>query len=213
VEEDLEATAVAISGVVNISSSGPVNTPSDGITATSVASATTAINSTISQQNENTLAQATLVELVQSQTVTQRNEVEQDIDATTIAVAGDVIVNRDGDTTAGGNGVNATSTATANSDITKSTSQSNENSASASTTGDGAPVIQGGVSLTISVAGVPVIDEDLLGGQTVDQTNVNLQSAVAVSIAAAGDVTVNSTGNTTADLNGVNAVLRRLMPA
>ena len=54
-----EATAVAISGVVSISSSGPVDTPGDGVTATSVATATTAINSTISQQNVNTLAQQT----------------------------------------------------------------------------------------------------------------------------------------------------------
>ena len=122
-ELDLDATAIAVSGLVDIDSSGPVNTPGDGITATSVASATASVATAISQQNVNTLAQQTDpgIELVQSQTVTQRNEVREDIDATSIAVAGDVIVNRDGDTTAGGNGVNATSSATANSQIAKAT--------------------------------------------------------------------------------------------
>ena len=194
-EQDFSSFSLADSEFVDIDSSGTVNTPVDGINADSVASATSHVGSAVTQLNENQLILSRTgnnERITETQTITQRNIIDQDFSATSLAFADDVIVTRNGATTAGGDGVDANSRSTAASDIASNNSQTNRNSLSGTTTGNPSGIIG---------AVLPFVAQD----QNITQENDSEQESLAASIAAAGNVTVSVTGDTDAGLNGVNA--------
>ena len=119
---------------------------------------------------------------------------------TSEATSGDVAVDREGNTIAGVDGVNADSTAYATTEVDTEVTQENESSGTATATrgvtGDpNDPTCQ-------NTPCAPYITQ----GQFVEQENLmNAQIAVAESEATSGNVTVNSTGDTTSGNDGVNA--------
>ena len=118
---------------------------------------------------------------------------------TSEATSGDVVVDRDGNTIAGVDGVNAASTAYATTEVDSEVTQENESSGTATATrgvtGDpNDPTCQ-------NTPCAPYVTQ----GQIVLQENLNGQIAVAESEATSGNVTVNSTGDTTSGNDGVNA--------
>jgi hypothetical protein len=207
-DQSFFATAVAVGDTtvgddVRVSSTGPVNTAVDGVSAQSLAVATAHIDSAVTQSNSNLLTSvgATGVnnDVIQTQTVSQTNGNDEDMFATSVAVAGDVGVSRDGNTTAGANGINAVSSAIAPSTTIRSrVTQSNTNSLNGTASGGSANPL----SPTAS---------DVTQTQTVTQNNDNDQLLAATSVAVGGDVTVSSTGDTDAGLNGINATSSALV--
>ena len=229
VEQDNENRAVvdfdatATSGVVNVMSTGDVNEPTlDGINAASIATVLSAtISSDVTQRNQNSLTGSTTGN---NQPLTQNQSVDQDnlnlelLTTESEAEFGPVTVSRDGSTATAGIGVAANSAANASSEIDSNVNQSNENSASASTTGNGSFIAQAPVDVSLSgTASVTFIGRPFItvpfagslsfpGGQDVEQENTNGQIIAALSDADLGDVSVSSEGDTTAGINGVNAL-------
>ena len=122
----------------------------------------------------------------------------------------------EGNLETGKSGIDATSVAVADSGTSSTVNQTNSNAASAETTGLGAVIAQGPFELSVPFSfnttflGQPVaiaVNNTLSaeGGQSVDQSNVNLQGLFATSVASAGDVTVQGSGNIKSDESGVDA--------
>ena len=225
IEDVNAATSIAVADDVTVDNDGDTKAKLNGINAVSsaVAGATT-VHTTLAQTNENPNPDpanlqnsATTVganaPITQTQTVDQENDIDQFNFATSVAVADDVTVNSAGKTKAGENGINAVSSANAGpATVDSAVTQSNENSLSASTTGNGSFIAQGPLALTIT--GTATVGQATFpvnggvsfpGGQSVEQNNSNGQIALATSVADAGPVTVQSTGDIVAGEHGVNA--------
>src|SRR5262249_36894041 len=121
--------------------------------------------------------------IAQSQTLGQTNSSAQELNATSQASSGDVIVAVEGDTDAEGIGTNAASTATAGTAIANTVSQGNTNSATASGGGN-KPVTQ---------------------SQSFGQTNGNEQALNALSQSSSGDINVAIEGETYSGDDGTSA--------
>ena len=193
------AGAAAFSGDVDVTSNGKTKAGEDGVNAASVATAEADASNSITQSNTNTLTAGTSgnrtgvtnglddAAIVQDQNVQQKNKNFEALLAGSLAVSGDVTVDRDGKTNAGENGVNAASEAIAEASVNGSVDQDNTNSATANTTGRSAAIYQG---------------ED---SQDVEQDNINAQAMLAASIASSGDVSVTQEGKTNAGEAGIDA--------
>ena len=184
--ESLSLNSAAQSGSVAVLRDGSTVAALDGIAASSVATASAAIESAVSQSNSNSLSATTTgggsSPITQTQSANQSNGNSEALSAASAAQSGNVSATNSGDIDAGGAGINAAAAASSSAQIASTLNQSNSNSASATTT-------NGAVTQTQS----PI------------QNNGNKQNMSAASAAQSGAVAVASDGDITAVDEGINA--------
>ena len=170
-----------------MSSDGYTSAGGIGINAVSAATAGAAVDNSVTQSNTNSLTASTQGDLgliAQSQEALQANVNLQLLAAASEAISGNVAVESEGDTDAGGHGIIAVSAAVAGASVDSTVTQSNTNSASATTAGDLTAILQ---------------IQELL------QANANLQAAAAIAVASSGSVTVDQRGSLSSGGNGITA--------
>ena len=135
----IAAASSAVAGDVSVSSDGYMSAGGIGINAVSAATAGAAVDNSVTQSNTNSLTASTQGDLelmIRVQEAVQANVNLQLLAAASEASSGNVAVESEGDTDAGGHGIIPASEAVAGANLDSSVSQRNTNSASATTAGD-----------------------------------------------------------------------------
>ena len=166
---DADANAVSVVNDLDIVT---INPGEHGINAQSLATRVVNITVNINQSN------ITVVNNINHQNITQRNEAALDIDVDVAALADTVDVDNQANINADGHGINAISNARSLVTIASTITQTNSNQLNTTTA---------------------------TPSQTVDQENETDTDIDVLNQAIASDVTVLNIGTTIAGLNGVNA--------